>query len=137
MAEKGFGSSGLRAELKEVQRTLCVLQADGNHQFYDPFDINQHPILSKGQVYRSNAIIPKAILRKLEPDFLSSVKEAPEDDENWMRRKEELETLTKDERELPKQWSISEGLLYYKDRIFILITKIFKPLSLKVVTIPK
>jgi len=36
-----------------------------------------------------------------------------------MRRKEELETLTKEEKELPKQWSISEGLLYYKDRLFI------------------
>jgi len=36
-----------------------------------------------------------------------------------VRRKEELETLTKEEKELPKQWSISEGLLYYKDRLFI------------------
>jgi len=36
-----------------------------------------------------------------------------------MRRKEELETLTKEEKELHKQWSISEGLLYYKDRLFI------------------
>jgi len=36
-----------------------------------------------------------------------------------MRRKEELETLTKEAKELPKQWSISEGLLYYKDRLFI------------------
>jgi len=31
-----------------------------------------------------------------------------------------LETLTKEEKELPKQWSISEGLLYYKDRLCIL-----------------
>jgi len=36
-----------------------------------------------------------------------------------MRRKEELETLIKEEKELPKQWSISEGLLYYKDRLVI------------------
>jgi len=36
-----------------------------------------------------------------------------------MRRKEELETLTKEEKELPRKWSISEGLLYYKDRLFI------------------
>jgi len=36
-----------------------------------------------------------------------------------MRRKEELETLTREEKELPKQWSISEGLLYYKDPLFI------------------
>jgi len=30
-AEKGFGSSGLGVELKEVQPTICFLQADGNH----------------------------------------------------------------------------------------------------------
>ena len=119
-AEKGFGSSGLGAELKEVQPTIYFLQADGNHQFYDSFDINQYPILRKGQVLLSKVIIAKARLRKFEEDFLSSVKEAAMEDENWMRRKEELETLTKEEKELPKQWSISEGLLYYKDRLFIL-----------------
>ena len=65
-AEKGFGSSGLGTELKEVQPTICFLQADGNHQFYDPFDINPHSILRKGQVLLSNAIIAKASLRKFE-----------------------------------------------------------------------
>jgi len=117
--EKGFGSSGLGVELKEGQPTICFLQADGNHEFYDPFEINQHPILRKGQVLLSNAIIAKASLRKFEEDPLSSVKEAALEDDNWMRRKEELETLTKEEKELPKQWSISQGLLYYKDRLFI------------------
>jgi len=116
---KGFGSSGLGKEWKELQPTICFLQADGNHQFYNPFDINQHPILRKGQVLLSNAIIAKASLRKFEEDFLLSVKEAAMEDENWMRRKEELETLAREEKELPKQWSISEGLLYYKDRLFI------------------
>jgi len=102
-AEKGFGSSGLGVELKEVQPTICLLQADGNHQFYDPFDINQHPKLRKGQVLLSNAIIAKASLRKFEADFLSAVKEAAMENENWMCRKEELETLTKEEKELRKQ----------------------------------
>jgi len=118
-AEKGFGSSGLGAELKEVQPTICFLQADGNHQLYDPFDIDQHPISHKGQVLLSKAIITKASLRKFEDNFLSSVKEAAMEDENWMPRKEELEILTKEEKELPKQWSISEGLLYYTHRLFI------------------
>jgi len=30
-AGKGFGSCGLGAELKEVQQTICFLEADGNH----------------------------------------------------------------------------------------------------------
>ena len=118
-AEKGFGSSGLGTELKEVQPTICFLQADGNHPFYDPFDINQYPMLRKGQVLLSNAIIATAGLRKFEEDVLLSVKEAAMEDENWMRRKEELETLTREEKELPKQWSISEGILYYRDRLFM------------------
>ena len=118
-AEKGCESSRLGAELKEVQPMICFLQADGKHQFYNPFDINQHPILRKGQVLLSTAIIAKASLRKFEQDFLSSVKESAIEDENWTRRKEELETLIKEERELPKQWPISEGILYYKDHLFI------------------
>ena len=48
-AEKGFGSSGLGMELKEVRPTICFLHADGNHKFYDSFDVNQNPILRKGQ----------------------------------------------------------------------------------------
>ena len=118
-AEKGFGSRGPGTEMKVVQPTICFLQADGDHPFYDPFDIHQHPILRKGQVLLSNAIIAKATLRTFEEDFLSLVEEAAMEDENRMRRKEELETLTWEEKELPKQWSISEGLRYYKHRIFI------------------
>jgi len=38
-AGKGFGSSGLGTELKEIHPTIFFLQADGNHQFYDPFGI--------------------------------------------------------------------------------------------------
>jgi len=105
--EKGFGSRGLGTELKVVQPTICFLQADGDYPFYDPFDINQDPILSTDQVLRSNAIIAKATLRKFVEDFLSLVKEAAMEDENWIRRKEEWETLTREEKELAKQWSIS------------------------------
>ena len=117
--EKVFGSSGLGVELKAVQQMICFLQADGNHQFYNPFDINQYPILHKDHVLLSNAIIANTKLRKFEGDCLSSVKEAAIEDENWMRGKEELETLTNEEKELNKQWSISEGLHYYKDHLFI------------------
>ena len=118
-AEKGFGSSGISTELKEAQLMICFLDADGIHQYYDPYDIDQHPILCKGQVLLSNAIIAKANLRKFEKDFLASVKELAKEDGNWTRRKEELETLSQEGKKLPKQWSISEGLLYYKDRLFI------------------
>jgi len=118
-AEKGFGSSGTGVELKETQPTICFLQADGNHVFYDSSDINQHPILCKGQVLLSNTIIAKANLKGFEAYFLAKVHELAEEDLGWMQRKEELKTLKEKGKELPKQWSITYSLLYYKDRLFI------------------
>jgi len=68
-AGKGFGSSGTGLELKEIQPTICFLQADGNHECYDSSYINQHPILRNGQVLLSNVIIAKANLKGFEADF--------------------------------------------------------------------
>jgi len=73
-AEKGFGSTGTGLELKETQPTICFHQADGNHEFYDSSDINQHPILRKGQVLLSNTIIAKANLKGFEAEFLAKVR---------------------------------------------------------------
>jgi len=101
-AGKGYCSSGTGLELKETQPTICFLQADGNHEFYDACDINQHPILRKGQVLLSNTIIAKANLKGFEADFLTKVRELAEEDLGWMQRKEELESLKEKGKELPK-----------------------------------
>ena len=42
-----------------------------------------------------------------------------QEDLGCMHWKEELESLKQKGKELPKQWSISSGLLYYQDRLFI------------------
>jgi len=118
-AGKGFGSTGTGLELKETQPTICFLQADGNHEFYDSSDINQHPILRKGQVLLSNTIIAKADLKGFDADLLAKVREMAEEELGWMQRMKELESLKEKGKELPKQWSISDDLLYYKDRLFI------------------
>jgi len=118
-AGKGFGSSGTGLELKETQPTICFLQADGNHQFYDSSDINQPPILRKGQELLSNTIIAKANLKGFEANFITKVRELAEEDLGWRQRKEKLESLKEKGKELPKQWSISDGLLYYEDGLFI------------------
>jgi len=67
----------------------------------------------------SNTIIAKANLKRFEADFLAKVRELAKEDLGWMQRKEVLETLKEKGKELPKQWSITDGLLYYKDRLFI------------------
>jgi len=67
----------------------------------------------------SNAIIAKANLRKFETDFLNKVRELAEEDEDWMRRRNDLESMLREGKELPKQWTITDNLLYYKDRLYI------------------
>jgi len=84
-AGKGFGSTGTGLELKETQPMICFLQANGNHEFYDSSDINQHPILRKGQVLLSNTIIAKADLKGFDADFLAKVRERAEEDLGWMQ----------------------------------------------------
>ena len=101
-ARKGFRSTGSGLELKEVQPKICFLQTDGNHQDYDTSDMDHHPVLRKGQILLSNAIITKANLRKFVEGFILSIREAAEGDEGWTWRKKELENLKEKRKELPK-----------------------------------
>ena len=41
------------------------------------------------------------------------------EDADWVHRKDELENMEKEGKELPKQWTISDHLLYYKNRLYI------------------
>ena len=59
---------------------------------------------------------------------------AGKEDDSWLARKEELGRLKDKNEALPKHWDIENGLLYYKDRLFIpanedLLTEIEKGLS--------
>ena len=118
-ADGGFGSRGLGLELKETQPMICFLYSDRHYEFYDTLDTYQHPTLRKEQILMSNAIIAKANLKKFEVDFLTKVQQAALEDADWVRRKEELEYMEKEGKELPKQWTISDNLLYYKNPLCI------------------
>ena len=53
------------------------------------------------------------------------------EDNPWLARKDELSRLKERNETLPKHWDMEDGLLYYKDRLFIpanedLLTKIAK-----------
>ena len=67
----------------------------------------------------SNAIIAKPNLKKVEVDFLISVQQAAVEDADWVRRKVELEYMEKEGNDLSKQGTISDNLLYYKNRLYI------------------
>ena len=56
---------------------------------------------------------------------------AGKEDNSWLARKEELSRLKENDEELPKHRDMEDGLLYYKDRLFIptnedLLTEIAK-----------
>jgi len=116
---RGFGSTGIGLELKETEPMICFLHSSGNHEFFNTADTHQHPIFHKGRILLSNIIIAKANLRKVETDVLDKVGALAKDDEEWMRRKEELESMLREGKEVPKQWTITDNLLYYKDRLYI------------------
>ena len=56
---------------------------------------------------------------------------AGKEDDSWLARKEELSRLKGNNEALPNHWDMEDGLLYYKDRLFIpanedLLTEIAK-----------
>ena len=67
----------------------------------------------------SNAIIAAIHMQTMDESFLNRVRMAGKEDDSWLARKEELSRLKGNNEALPKQWDMENGLLYYKDRLFI------------------
>ena len=44
---------------------------------------------------------------------------AGKEDDSWLARKDKLSRLKENNEALPKHWDMEDGLLYYKDRLFI------------------
>ena len=44
---------------------------------------------------------------------------AGKDDDAWTERKEELSQMKEQNEQLPKNWELENGLIYYKNRLFI------------------
>ena len=66
-----------------------------------------------------SAIISQVEIKAFEVDFIATVVEASERDQVWTVRKRELERLENDGKEVPKNWMRKDGLLYYKNRLYI------------------
>ena len=79
----------------------------------------------------SNAIIAAVHMQTMDESFLNRIRMAGKEDNSWLARKEELSRLKENDEELPKHRDMEDGLLYYKDRLFIptnedLLTEIAK-----------
>ena len=44
---------------------------------------------------------------------------AGKDDDAWKERKEELSRMKERNEQLPKNWELEDGLIYYMNRLFI------------------
>jgi len=99
---------------------ICLLQADyNNNEYFDVEDIGNHPRLKQEHVLMSSAIISRVEMKVFEADLIATVVASSERDQEWTARKRELEKLENEGKEFPKKWMNKDGLLYYKNRLYI------------------
>ena len=117
---------------KEPKITMCFLNPNPEYNEYlDDKDIKTNPRLRQEVVMLSNAIIAAVHMQTMDEAFLNRIRMAGKEDDSWLARKEELSRLKENDEALPKHWDMEDGLLYYKDRLFIpanegLLTEIAK-----------
>ena len=66
-----------------------------------------------------NTIIAAVHMQTMEEPFLNRIRMAGKEDDSWLGRKQELSRLINENKTLLKHWDMEDGLLYYKDRLFI------------------
>ena len=133
---QGFGSTDLGPKClinsKEHKIMMYFLHPDPrNNTFYDEEDILTHADMTRGVTLLSNAIIAAVQLQTMDETFRNSIRLAGKDDDTWTEKKEELSRMKERNEQLPKNWELEDGLIYYKSRLFIpseehLLTEIAK-----------
>jgi len=63
-----------------------------------------------------NAVIQ---MQTIDHSFLERIRETGKEDDTWMAQKGEVSQLKERWEALPKYWELEDGLLYYKNRLFI------------------
>ena len=133
---KGFGSSDIgpkRLITAEAQIIMmCFLHPDPrNITYYDKEDIHTHPDLTDEITILSSAMIAAVQMPTMDESFLNRIRAAGNAVEAWTERKGELSRLKERQEPLPKNWELKNGLIYFKNRLFIpsdeeLLTEIAK-----------
>jgi len=99
---------------------ISFLHADSsNNESFHVEDIGNHPRLRQEHVLMSSAIISLVEMKVFEADFITTVLAASEMDHEWTARKRELERRESKGIAFPKNWTNKDGLLYYKNRLYI------------------
>ena len=67
----------------------------------------------------SRAMIAAIQRQTMDDSFLDRIRTAGKEDDTWTERKRELSQLKEKQQTLAKHWQLEDGLLYYKNRLFI------------------
>jgi len=122
--EEGFGSTDLSpkrlVQMADTPPVVCILQANYvDNEFFGQEDINNHPRLLLEQVMVSSMTISKIVLTNYEPSIIAKVVRTGSKDQEWCTRKVELNQRISLGQELPKNWQLKDGMLYFKNRLHI------------------
>jgi len=99
---------------------MCFPNPDPQDNLYfDEEDIHPHASLREEITMLSSAMIAAIQMRIMDDSFLDRIRTAGKEDDTWTRRKRELSQLKEKQQTLPKHWEMEDGLLYYKNRLFI------------------
>jgi len=120
----GFGSSDMNPKrsitAKEGTVRVCFLHADtSENEFFSAADISYHPRLMREREMLSSAHVNAALTRTMNETFLDKIRAAWKEDEKWQERGRELIELRESGRKMPEEWIEKDGLLYYKNRLYI------------------
>ena len=67
----------------------------------------------------SSAHVNAALMRTMNDTFLNKIRTAGKGDEKWQERGRELVGMRESGRKMPDEWIEKDGLLYYKNRLYI------------------
>jgi len=132
----GFSSSDIGPKqlimCKELKVKMCFLNTNPqDNSYFDKEDIHTHSSLRDEITILSSAMILAIPMQTMDESFLDRIRTAGKENDTWTARKGELSQLKERRETLPKNWELEDGLLYYKNRLFIpwkeeLLTEIAK-----------
>jgi len=100
---------------------MCFINPDPqDNSYFDEEDIHTHASVRDEITMLSSAMIAAIQMQTMDDSFLDMIRTAGNKDDTWTERKRELSQLKEKRQTLPKHWALEDGLLYYKNRLFIL-----------------
>ena len=123
MREIRFGSSNLNPKrsipAKEGVKIYFLHADTSENEFFSPADIGYHPRMTGEKEMLSSTHVNAALTRTMNDSFLNKIRVAGKEDGKWQERGRELVRLKKSGKKMPDEWIEKDGLLYYKNRLYI------------------